>query len=129
MSSPAVNSKCPVSDHDVEAGFTAVVDGKTIGFCCEKCPAEFQKDPKKFVALIPELNPKKPEVASANEMSQTRFVPLIAVPSTLPTATMRRATTMETTPALIRTRPPSSGPRMLLGFSTGGCICDSTMTT
>lgn len=48
----AVNSKCPVSDHDVEAGFTAVVDGKTVGFCCDKCMAKFNKDPKKYADKI-----------------------------------------------------------------------------
>jgi YHS domain-containing protein len=50
--SVAVNTKCPVSDHDVEAGFTAVVDGKTVGFCCDKCMAKFNKDPKKFADKI-----------------------------------------------------------------------------
>jgi YHS domain-containing protein len=48
----AVNSKCPVSDHDVETGFTAVVDGKTVGFCCDKCMAKFNKDPKKYADKI-----------------------------------------------------------------------------
>jgi YHS domain-containing protein len=48
----AVNTKCPVSDHDIEAGFTAVVDGKTVGFCCDKCMAKFNKDPKKFADKI-----------------------------------------------------------------------------
>jgi YHS domain-containing protein len=47
-----VNSKCPVSDHDVETGFTAVVDGKTVGFCCDKCMAKFNKDPKKYADKI-----------------------------------------------------------------------------
>ncbi|MDB5319954.1 MAG: hypothetical protein JWN40_1585 [Phycisphaerales bacterium] len=47
-----VNTKCPVSDHDIEAGFTAVVDGKTVGFCCDKCMAKFNKDPKKFADKI-----------------------------------------------------------------------------
>ena len=48
----AVNSKCPVSDHDVEAGFTALLDGKTVGFCCDKCMAKFNKDPKKYADKI-----------------------------------------------------------------------------
>jgi len=47
-----INSKCPVSDHAVEAGFTAIVDGKTVGFCCDKCLAKFNKDPKTFAAKI-----------------------------------------------------------------------------
>ena len=47
-----VNTKCPVSDHAIEAGFTAVVDGKTVGFCCDKCLGKFNKDPKKFADKI-----------------------------------------------------------------------------
>lgn len=47
-----VNTKCPVSDHPIEAGFTAIVDGKTVGFCCDKCLAKFNKDPKKFADKI-----------------------------------------------------------------------------
>jgi YHS domain-containing protein len=47
-----VNTKCPVSDHAIEAGFTAVVDGKTVGFCCDKCLAKFNKDPKSFAGKI-----------------------------------------------------------------------------
>ena len=41
-----------VEDLAVEAGFTAVVDGKTVGFCCDKCMAKFNKDPKKFAEKI-----------------------------------------------------------------------------
>jgi YHS domain-containing protein len=48
----AVNTKCPVSDHDVETGFTAVVDGRTVGFCCDKCMAKFNKDPKAYAGKI-----------------------------------------------------------------------------
>lgn len=47
-----INTKCPVSDHAVEVGFTAVVDGKTVGFCCDKCLAKFNKDPKAFAGKI-----------------------------------------------------------------------------
>jgi YHS domain-containing protein len=49
---PVVNTKCPVSDHAIEVGFTAVVDGKTVGFCCDKCLGKFNKDPKKFTDKI-----------------------------------------------------------------------------
>ena len=66
-----VNAKCPVTGKDVDPTKLVVFEGKTIGFCCEKCPAEFQKDPKKFVALIPELNPKKPEVAAVTPTPET----------------------------------------------------------
>jgi len=47
-----INTKCPVSNHAIETGFTALVDGKTVGFCCDKCLAKFNKDPKAFADKI-----------------------------------------------------------------------------
>jgi YHS domain-containing protein len=47
-----VNTKCPVSGKAADAGFTAVVDSKNVGFCCDKCLANFNKDPKKFAGKI-----------------------------------------------------------------------------
>jgi YHS domain-containing protein len=44
---------CPIMDYnfDVKAG-TPVIDykGKSFYFCCEGCPAEFKKDPDKYLA-------------------------------------------------------------------------------
>jgi YHS domain-containing protein len=44
---------CPIMDYnfDVKAG-TSVIDykGKSFYFCCEGCPAEFKKDPDKYLA-------------------------------------------------------------------------------
>jgi YHS domain-containing protein len=47
-----VNTKCPLSGEEIEAGFTAVFDGKTVGFCCDKCQAKFNADPKKYADKI-----------------------------------------------------------------------------
>jgi YHS domain-containing protein len=47
-----VNTKCPVSEHLIEAGFTALVDNKTVGFCCDKCLAKFNKEPAKYADKI-----------------------------------------------------------------------------
>jgi YHS domain-containing protein len=47
-----VNTKCPVSGKDADSSFTANVDAKTVGFCCDKCLAKFNKDPKKFADKI-----------------------------------------------------------------------------
>jgi Cu+-exporting ATPase len=44
---------CPIMDYtfEVKAG-TQVIDyrGKSFYFCCEGCPAEFKKDPDKYLA-------------------------------------------------------------------------------
>ncbi len=39
----AMNAKCPVSGESLEANCpTTNVDGKTVGFCCNKCMTKFQ---------------------------------------------------------------------------------------
>jgi YHS domain-containing protein len=65
--SKPINTICPVSGEEVDPAHTLVYEGKVIGFCCDKCPAEFQKDPKKFMAKLviaapaPKPQEKKPE--------------------------------------------------------------------
>ena len=46
------NATCPVSDKPVDPAFTVVHEGRTIGFCCAKCPASFQADPAKYLAIL-----------------------------------------------------------------------------
>ncbi len=50
--SKPVNLKCPVSGKDVVATFVLQHEGKTVGFCCDKCPEAFKKEPAKFAANI-----------------------------------------------------------------------------
>ena len=47
-----VNDKCPVSGKDVDPAQTAVYKGKVIAFCCEKCKATFETDPKPHLARL-----------------------------------------------------------------------------
>jgi YHS domain-containing protein len=51
-SAKPINTVCPVSGKPVVLPNTLAFEGKTIGFCCDMCPKEFQKDPKKFAANI-----------------------------------------------------------------------------
>src|SRR5258706_397993 len=43
---------CPFPGHPVLLPKTRAFEGNTIGFGCDKCPVEFQKDPKKFAPKI-----------------------------------------------------------------------------
>ncbi|MDB6070914.1 MAG: hypothetical protein JWL81_2085 [Verrucomicrobiales bacterium] len=46
-----VNKKCPVSNKDVvEANVSTA--SMTVGFCCEKCKATFDADPKKYIGKV-----------------------------------------------------------------------------
>src|SRR3954469_14904107 len=51
-SAKPINTVCPVSGKPVVLPNTLAFEGKTVGFCCDKCPVEFTKDPKKFAANI-----------------------------------------------------------------------------
>lgn len=44
----ASNANCPVSGKPVQPGFVVAHEGKTIGFCCGNCLAQFQANPGAF---------------------------------------------------------------------------------
>jgi YHS domain-containing protein len=47
-----VNDKCPVSGKAVVPAQTTVYEGKLVAFCCEKCKATFESDPKPHLARL-----------------------------------------------------------------------------
>jgi YHS domain-containing protein len=47
-----VNEKCPVSGEAIDPAQTAVHEGKVIAFCCAKCKATFEADPKPHLAKL-----------------------------------------------------------------------------
>lgn len=42
--------KCPVSGKPASKDHAVDYDGGKVYFCCDNCPAEFQKDPSKYAA-------------------------------------------------------------------------------
>ncbi len=48
-----VNDACPVSGAAIDAGVTVLFEGRRVAFCCEKCKAKFEKDPKAFAGKLP----------------------------------------------------------------------------
>ena len=55
-----INDVCPVLDKPVDAAQTIEHEGRRIGFCCAKCKAAFQKDPKKYEGKLPAVAAQKP---------------------------------------------------------------------
>jgi YHS domain-containing protein len=47
-----INAECPVSGKPVNPEKTVVYEGKVVAFCCDDCKANFQKDPKPFLAKL-----------------------------------------------------------------------------
>lgn len=53
-----VNSGCPVmKGKPAKASITSTYEGKTVGFCCNKCKAAFDQNPKQYVKNMPEFKP------------------------------------------------------------------------
>ena len=49
-SAKPINSHCAVDKGDeIDPKVTYLYNGQVIGFCCEKCVAEFKKDPEKYM--------------------------------------------------------------------------------
>jgi YHS domain-containing protein len=49
---PKVQKTCPVSGKPIDKEMSLEVDGQAIFFCCDKCPAEYKKDPAKYKAKL-----------------------------------------------------------------------------
>lgn len=48
-----INTLCPVLDKPVDAAIRVEFEGRQVAFCCQKCKATFEKEPKKFLAKLP----------------------------------------------------------------------------
>ena len=48
-------TKCPVSGKPIDPTHFVKYEGQKVYFCCPNCPAAFEKDPKKFVAKLPQF--------------------------------------------------------------------------
>lgn len=57
-----INAKCPVSGKDIDAANTVLYKAQSIAFCCDKCPAKFEKEPAKYIGKVPEF--KEPVAAA-----------------------------------------------------------------
>ena len=55
------NAICPVTGDDILVELSAVYKGRTVYFCCEHCLNEFESDPEKYLAGLPQFAPGSPE--------------------------------------------------------------------
>jgi YHS domain-containing protein len=60
------NTNCAVTGDSVgDSKLTAVYQGKVYHFCCDGCPADFEKDPAKYAKAVAD-NPAKYGVKSGS---------------------------------------------------------------
>lgn len=57
--SKAINSKCPVSNKDLDETKTSTFEGRKIGFCCDKCKGKFDANPESFRSKIKDFKPSE----------------------------------------------------------------------
>ncbi|MHC4621769.1 MAG: YHS domain-containing protein [Planctomycetota bacterium] len=55
---PAVTEQttCPVMGGPINKDFFTVYNGKKVYFCCPGCKPEFEKNPEKYLAKLPQFN-------------------------------------------------------------------------
>jgi YHS domain-containing protein len=46
---------CPVMGNPIDKQYKTEYKGKTVYFCCPACKPEFDKDPEKYVAKLPQF--------------------------------------------------------------------------
>ena len=55
----AINSKCPVSNKDLDETKNSTFEGRKIGFCCTKCKVKFDGNPESFKSKIKDFKPSE----------------------------------------------------------------------
>ncbi len=66
----AVNKDCPVSGKAV--GKQTSDYAKTVAFCCEKCKAKFDANPKEFVDKVASYDAKDPKCPVSGKKSDSK---------------------------------------------------------
>ncbi len=51
----AEQTLCPVMDKPIDKQYKTEYKGKTVYFCCPACKPEFDKDPEKYIAKLPQF--------------------------------------------------------------------------
>lgn len=49
---PIAQKLCPVTGQPIDPNVYVDYEGRRIYFCCNACPAEFKKDPAKYLAIL-----------------------------------------------------------------------------
>lgn len=60
-----INKTCPLAGKPASPNHVSVFEGQVIGFCCAKCKASFDKNPKKVLGKIKEFKVASGPVANA----------------------------------------------------------------
>lgn len=50
-----LQTECPISGKTVDVKNVVEYKGKNVYFCCDKCPAAFEKEPEKYLEKLPQF--------------------------------------------------------------------------
>jgi len=51
----AVQTTCPIMGNPINKDIFTEYKGKKVYFCCPACKPDFEKDPEKFIAKLPQF--------------------------------------------------------------------------
>jgi hypothetical protein len=66
----AINTKCPLSDKDVDAAQTVTYKNQLIAFCCGNCKGQFEKEPEKFIGKVKEFKAAAAPAAAPKDIKE-----------------------------------------------------------
>jgi YHS domain-containing protein len=52
---PAEQTTCPIMGGAINKAFFTEYKGKKVYFCCAGCKEQFEKEPEKYIALLPQF--------------------------------------------------------------------------
>lgn len=55
VSEATEQTTCPVMGGAIDKKIFVEYKGKKVYFCCSMCPAEFQKNPEKYISKLPQF--------------------------------------------------------------------------
>ena len=68
----APQTTCPVMGGKINTKIYADHEGKRVYFCCEACPAQFKKDPKKYLAKLKEMDQEPEEIKQTDKDKESK---------------------------------------------------------
>ncbi len=68
----AVNTKCPVSNKDLDDSKFSSLEGRKVGFCCDKCKVKFDANPASFKSKIKDFKPSEAYAKAEGELKKAK---------------------------------------------------------
>ena len=68
----AINAKCPVSNKDLDETKVSTLEGRKVGFCCDKCKGKFDANPQSFKGKIKDFKPSDAFAKAESDLGKAK---------------------------------------------------------